>query len=78
MYSTLTSKGQVTLPKQIRERLRLRAGDKLEFILRDDGRIEVLVRNARMTDLKGMIPPPRRGVTLDDMEKAIGRGASGS
>lgn len=39
--STVTSKGQVTIPKAVRDRLRLEAGDKLDFRVEDDGTIRV-------------------------------------
>ena len=41
MTSTVTSKGQITLPAEIRKRLNLQPGDKLDFIVREDGTIEV-------------------------------------
>ncbi|MBN1894039.1 AbrB/MazE/SpoVT family DNA-binding domain-containing protein, partial [bacterium] len=37
MVSTMTSKGQLTVPKKVRERLKLHAGDKLEFIFDEAG-----------------------------------------
>ncbi len=76
MIATLTSKGQLTLPKEIRDHLRLQAGDKLDFFLRADGHIEAVAKGSRLADLKGMIPPPVRGVTLEAMEEAIRAGAS--
>ena len=39
--STITSKGQVTIPKKVRERLRLRSGDRLDFRVAEDGTIRV-------------------------------------
>ncbi len=42
MKVTLTSKGQVTIPKDVREKLQLETGDKLEFLLHEDGRLELL------------------------------------
>jgi antitoxin PrlF len=39
--STITSKGQVTIPKKVRERLHLRTGDKLDFHIEDDGSLRV-------------------------------------
>lgn len=39
--STITSKGQVTIPKAVRDRLRLRTGDKLDFQIEDDGSLRV-------------------------------------
>ena len=44
MQATITSKGQVTLPKPIRDRLHLKPGDKIDFMLEDDG---CLPRRAR-------------------------------
>jgi AbrB family looped-hinge helix DNA binding protein len=41
IVSTITSKGQVTIPAEIRRRLGLRQGDKLSFVIEDDGRIEL-------------------------------------
>ena len=76
MTSTLTSKGQLTLPKPIRDQLRLHAGDKLDFFVREDGHIEIVPKKTPMTDLKAMIPPPRSGISLDDMENAIAEGAA--
>ena len=78
MTATLTSKGQITLPKLIRDRLRLHAGDQLEFLLREDGRLEVIPKRGPLRELKAMIPPPRRNVTLADMEKAVAEGARAS
>jgi len=39
--STMTSKGQVTIPKKLRDRLELRPGDKLDFRLEEDGTLRV-------------------------------------
>lgn len=75
MISTITSKGQITLPKALRERLHLEAGDRVEFILGDDGRIEIIPVTAPLTRLKGMVPQPDRPVSLTEMERAIRHGA---
>ena len=39
--STITSKGQATIPKRIREFLKVKAGDRLDFVIADDGRVLV-------------------------------------
>ena len=77
MEATLTSKRQLTVPKAIRDRLRLHAGDRLEFFLRDDGHVEVVPKKSSLRELKGLIRPPVTGVTLEDMERAIAAGACG-
>lgn len=77
MQATITSKGQLTLPKSIRDQLRLKAGDRLEFFLRPDGHIEAVAMGSALAALKGMIPPPRKGVSLEEMDDAIRKGATG-
>ncbi len=75
MQATITSKGQLTLPKAIRDQLRLHAGDKLEFVVHDNGHVEMIPRKTTLTSLKGLIPPPVSGISLQDMEEAIAAGA---
>lgn len=72
----LTSKGQITLPKEIRDRLHLRPGHRLEFIIEEDGGVRLVPRTRSVRDLKGSIPPPDKTLSLDDMDEAISRGAS--
>ena len=69
--ATLTSKGQTTIPKAIRQHLNLKAGDRLEFIVESDGRVVLLPATVRVRDLKGVLPKPKRPVRLDEMEQAI-------
>lgn len=75
MIATITSKGQVTLPSEIRKRLRLGPGSKLEFIITDDERLEVIPVVAPLSSLKGMVKKPKIPLSLEDMEKAIAEGA---
>lgn len=71
MTSTLTSKGQLTVPKEVRERLKLKTGDKVQFTINKDGKIELSPIKVRLKDLKGLLPHPKKKVTLKDMEDAI-------
>ncbi len=71
MTSTLTSKGQLTVPKEVRERLKLKTGDKIQFMINKEGKIELSPIKVRLKDLKGILPPPKKKVTLKDMENAI-------
>ena len=75
MIATITSKGQITLPKAVRDRLKLHIGDKLDFIVRDDGHLEVVPVKSSITELKGIAPRPSHYVSLEDMDKAIAEGA---
>jgi len=74
--ATLTSKGQLTLPKPIRERLGVRAGDRVVFRETADGVVVVEPDTVDLRSLRGALKPRRTGVTLDDMERAIAEGAS--
>ena len=71
MQTTLTSKGQVTIPKAVREALALCPGDRLDFVLEADGTVRVLPVRGSVKDLKGMLPKPQRPVTLDEMDETI-------
>ncbi len=60
MTSTLTSKGQLTVPKEVRERLKLKTGDKIQFMINKEGKIELSPIKVRLKDLKGILPPLRK------------------
>ena len=66
----LTSKGQITLPKPIRDYLELHAGDKVEFIIDVKGRVIVTSKTIDIKDAFGMIKF-RKSASIDDMNKSI-------
>jgi len=53
--ATLTSKGQTTIPKPIRDSLRMKAGDKINFTLMPDGVVIMRVKNRQVSDLAGLL-----------------------
>jgi antitoxin PrlF len=53
--ATLTSKGQTTIPKEIRESLGMKAGDRMTFTLMPDGTVVMRVKNKSITQLAGML-----------------------
>lgn len=73
MQATITAKGQVTVPKAIRDKLRLKPGDKIDFVLEPSGELRVTPVTASVKQLKGMVPRPRKPVTLEQMDDAIAR-----
>lgn len=75
MIATVTAKGQVTLPVEARRKLGIEAGTKLEFLLTEDGRLEVILLRGSVRHLKGMLPRPRKALSLEAMGKAIVEGA---
>lgn len=77
MQATLTSKGQITIPKEVRNALHLRSGDRLDFVVQADGSVRVLPITGSVKRLKGMLPKPARSLTVEDMDAAIAKGAAG-
>jgi len=72
--ATVTSKGQVTLPKQVRETLKVKPGDQIDFVLDADGEVRVRAGRFDVRDLKGLLHRPgRRSVSLEAMNEAIAR-----
>lgn len=74
--TTLTSRGQTTIPKSIREALQLRPGDRIEFTLKGD---QVILRRAGadLTELDGMIDrSDREPASVEEMDEAIERAAA--
>ena len=72
--ATLTSKGQLTLPRRVREHLKVRAGDTVDFVIDPDGSVQVRSGDVDVSDLKGLLRlPGRRAVSLEDMDAAVRR-----
>jgi antitoxin PrlF len=75
--ATVTSKGQITIPVDVRQALRIEAGDRLEFVEVEPGRFELVPATRSVKDLKGMFGKASRVVSVQEMNKAIAkRGAS--
>jgi AbrB family looped-hinge helix DNA binding protein len=72
--TTLTTKGQMTLPKAIRDRLNLKPGDRLE-VSTDGDRIVITPKTLDLDDLCAILPRPKHVVTLDEIDAAIRRRA---
>jgi AbrB family looped-hinge helix DNA binding protein len=66
--TTMSIKGQVTIPRDVRERLGLQAGDKIAWSLLSNGTVVVRPKTRRLVDLVGMLTRPGQpGVTVDEM-----------
>ena len=75
--ATITSKGQLTLPKTIRERLRLGAGDRVDFVVTDDGTVVLRPATVDVRELKGLLH--RRGIkplSVEEMNLVVRRRAA--
>ena len=76
-YATLTSKGQITVPKHVREMLGVHPGDRLAFRIRGDGSVTVEAEIVDLRALRGAIRPEVRGVTVEEMNETIRRTGGG-
>ena len=74
MEATLSSKGQATIPKAVRERLHLKPGDPFKFFFHPDS--VIILPKIPTSRLKGIIPRPAKPVPLDDIDIAIETGAT--
>ena len=70
--ATITTKGQVTIPKKIRELLKLHAGDKIEIIVTEKSEAIIRPISKKVDDIFGKLHnPDRTPVTLETMDEAI-------
>ncbi|MGA7538306.1 MAG: AbrB/MazE/SpoVT family DNA-binding domain-containing protein [Steroidobacteraceae bacterium] len=75
--ATVTGKGQITIPIEVRQALGIDAGDRVEFVEVEPGRFELVPATRSVTALKGMFGKPKRAVSIGEMNAAIARrGAS--
>jgi AbrB family looped-hinge helix DNA binding protein len=72
--STLTSKCQTTVPKEVREHMHIGPGDRVKWFTLPDGQA-LLLPIAPVTALRGIVRAKKR-VSLDDMETGIAEGAT--
>jgi antitoxin PrlF len=66
--ATMTSRGQTTIPKEVRDAVGLRAGDRIHFTVLDDGTIIVRVKNRSVGDI-AVRSPRRRHVSVAQMNR---------
>lgn len=74
--STITSKGQITLPRVIRDHLGIGSGDRVAFVIRDGGEVLVEAETVDIRSLRGMLKRRGRSVTLNQMNEAIRKGGT--
>lgn len=71
--AVVTSKGQITIPKPVRDGLGVETGDRVEFVELERGVYSVVAATRDIRSLKGMIPRPAKPVSVADMNTAIRR-----
>jgi len=71
MISTVSKKGQITIPQKIRDHLKLQPGDKIEFEIRRDGSVQMIGKKIDVSELRGMLGPVSRRLTIRQMDDGI-------
>lgn len=71
-FTTLTSKGQLTIPKEVRESLNLAPGTRF-YVTERNGQVVAVPKNRKLSELAGMLGSPPGGVhlTIDEMNEAV-------
>ena len=71
--ATVTTKGQITIPKEVRDALGIEAGDRVEFVAEEEGVYKVVAATKDVKHLKGLVPKPAKPVSVEEMNQAIRR-----
>jgi AbrB family looped-hinge helix DNA binding protein len=74
MEAKLSSKGQATIPKAVRDRLQIKPGDRFKFFFHPDG--VMILPKIPTARLKGMLPKPAQSFSLAEIDRAIEAGAT--
>jgi antitoxin PrlF len=69
--ATVTSKGQITIPKSIRLHLKLVAGDQVRFIIERSGRVVLMPAAIDASELRGLLAPAPRRLSIEEIDVAI-------
>ena len=70
--SSLTSKGQTTIPLEVRRKLGLKPGDKIDFVIEDNGRVSLRPATSDVAELKGLLKRSgQRRLSVDEMNEAV-------
>lgn len=67
----LTSKGQITIPANVRAALGIDTGSRVEFIETENGQFAIIAATEEVQSLKGMLKKPAKPVSIEDMNQAI-------
>lgn len=74
--ATVTSKGQITIPAEVRRSLGLEPGSRVAFLPMDNGAYELVPATGTVRSLKGCVPAPATPVTVEQMEAAVADAAA--
>ena len=73
--STITGKGQTSIPVKVLRHLKLKRGDKVQYFIDAEGHVMLLPASRPIGDLEGMLAKPERARTIEEMNAGIAKGA---
>jgi AbrB family looped-hinge helix DNA binding protein len=77
--ATITSKGQITIPAQVRAKMGVDSGDRIEFVEVRKGEFNIVAATRSVRELSGMLyRKGRKPVSIEEMNAAIAKGAARS
>jgi AbrB family looped-hinge helix DNA binding protein len=77
LTTTVTDTGQITLPDEIRQHLKLVSGSQVEFVIDEDSQVKIFPLNVAVETLSGILHRPGiQAASLEDMDAAIAEGAN--
>ena len=76
--ATVNSKGQITIPAQVRASLGLRPGDRVDFVEIENRQFAIVAVTHSVKRLKGMIRKPQNAVSIEDMNTAVAAQGAGT
>jgi antitoxin PrlF len=74
----LSSKGQITIPLAVRQKLGVATGDRVEFVELAPGQFALVPAVVDVRALKGIVPKPRRPVSVEEMRRIVARRGAGT
>lgn len=76
--ATITAKGKITIPSNVRKALSVGTGDRVEFVQIEAGQFLFIAANRSVTELRGMFGKPAKTVSIEDMNRTIATAVTSS
>lgn len=74
--ATVTSKGQITIPVEVRDAMKIRTGSRIQFLPKEDGSWDFIPLTGSVRDIAGYIKWDGPPVSLEEMDEAIAEAAA--
>ncbi len=75
--AAVTTKGQITIPIEVRVKLGIKPGDRVRFVENEKGEIVLKPKTGSIMDLRGIVKWKGKPVTVEEMNETIAQGWAG-